>query len=229
MINKIIFDLDDTLVNTGIIYERQIKEFIETLIQDLDFDKLSFDEISKIQEDIDIKQIDKYGFSTVRFPLSFSLTFKFICNNFGIKFDKVLNKKYMQIGEKVFQVIPELAEGVNEILEKFFNKYFLVIYTLGDKQIQKDKIIKNNLHKYFKEYFIVPEKNIDNLITTCKDTPFNECAIVGDSLKGEIEPGVKLGMQAFYLDRPKKWKYLNSPIGDGFIRIKNLLELTDYL
>ena len=229
MIKKIIFDLDDTLVQTGIIYERVIKEFVETLIKDLNINKMSFDEIYKIQEEIDIKLIAEYGFTTVRFPLSFSETYKYICKKLNIKFNKSQDEKLSSIGEKVFNTIPELCEGVIEILEYFKNKYNLVIYTLGDEKVQKDKIVENNLHNYIDKYLIVQEKNIDTLKSVCDDTPFNECAIVGDSIRGEIEPGVKLGMKAFYLEKPKKWTYLHYDMEGEYTSIKSLPELKNYL
>lgn len=228
MIKKIIFDLDDTLLNTGIIYDKQIDEFIISIINDLSLKNISPDEIRTIQEDIDIKQIDKYGFSKTRFPLSFVETYKFFCIKSKMVFDEKLAEKYRSIGAKVFEIIPELCSGAVEVVQKLSDKYELVIYTLGEYALQKEKIEKNNLEKYFSEYFIVNNKTVDILRNVCAPLPPDECAIVGDSLKGEIAPGVKLGLKSFYIDRQSKWKYQFTPVDNGFIKIKNLKELLNY-
>ncbi|HOK39950.1 MAG TPA: HAD family hydrolase [bacterium] len=225
----IIFDLDDTLVKTGVLYNRQINEFIVSIINDLNTINLNYDEIKNLQEEIDIQQIEKYGFSRERFPTSFVETYKFLCNKYNLPFNQDLSNKYFKIGKNVFEQIPELFDDTKFVLEKLYNNYDLVVYTLGEDEIQKNKIYKNNLDKYFKEIFVVGEKKSEHLKKICNNYDYTNCYIVGDSLKGEIEPAIKLGINAFYLKRPDSWKYHFASVDNGFITITQLKELLNYL
>jgi putative hydrolase of the HAD superfamily len=229
-LKKIIFDLDDTLIHTGIIYEKFAKKFVLSLVQDIKFNKLTVPEIIELQTNIDIDMIKKYGFKTERFPLSFAETYKFICGKYGYCFEKKLANKYIQIGNCIFETVPEIIDGTLETLKELKRRsYELIIYTLGEKKLQEFKILKNKLNEYVDDYFIVEHKNKETLLKICGEVAPAECAIAGDSLKGEVAPGVELGLKTFYIKRPRTWSYLYTKVDGNYWTISSIKQMLEYL
>jgi len=135
-IKTIIFDLDDTLIKTSRLYDRARDEF-SSLMQELGFN--SEESLSKLDE-VDISYIKEYGFVKERYPLSLGKTYEYFCKINGEKINPVLKKKIEDIGWQVFRQIPELVDGVYQILDTLRKKYFLILATLGDPQVQDEKV-----------------------------------------------------------------------------------------
>ncbi len=78
-IKTIIFDLDDTLVKTSKLYDQAREEF------SLQMGKLGFKEeevLIKLDE-IDIKNINQYGFIKERYPYSLGKTYEYFSQKKG--------------------------------------------------------------------------------------------------------------------------------------------------
>jgi len=226
-IKTIIFDLDDTLIKTSRLYDRARDEF-SSLMQELGFN--SEESLSKLDE-VDISYIKEYGFVKERYPLSLGKTYEYFCKINGEKINPVLKKKIEDIGWQVFRQIPELVDGVYQILDTLRKKYFLILATLGDPQVQKEKVQLSGLKKYFSEIYVLKHKNVEEYKNILKEHNLDKknTWIIGNSVRSDLNPGLKLGINCILIPY-LSWKFEEEePLSENYLRLNSLEEVLNYL
>lgn len=226
-IKTIIFDLDDTLVKTSKLYNRARDEF-SSLMQELGFN--SEESLIKLDE-VDISYIKEYGFVKERYPFSLGKTYEYFCKINGEKINPVLKKKIEDMGWQVFRQVPELIEDVCYVLDILSKKYFLILATLGDPQVQEEKVRLSGLKKYFSEIFVLKHKNVEEYQNILKKHNLNkkETWIVGNSVRSDLNPGLKLGINCILIPY-LSWKFEDEePLSENYLQLDSLKEVLDYL
>ena len=226
-IKTIIFDLDDTLVKTSKLYNRARDEF-SSIMQELDFN--GEESLTKLDE-VDISYIKEYGFVKERYPLSLGKTYEYFCKINGEKINPVLKKKIEDIGWQVFKQIPELVDGVYRVLDILSKKYFLILATLGDPRVQEEKVQLSGLKKYFTEIYVLKHKNVEeyqNILTKHKLNK-KDTWIVGNSVRSDLNPGLKLGLNCILIPY-LSWKFEEEePLSENYLQLDSLEEVLNYL
>ena len=225
-IKTIIFDLDDTLVKTSKLYNRARDEF-SSLMQELGFN--SEESLIKLDE-VDISYIKEYGFVKERYPLSLSKTYEYFIKKNDKKIDLEVKKKIENIGWKVFRQVPELVDGVYRVLNFLSKKYFLILATLGDSQVQEEKVKLTGLKKYFSEIYVLKYKNVEEYKNILKEHNLNkkETWIVGNSVRSDLNPGLKLGINCILIPY-LSWKFEEEkPMSENYLQLNSLIELLEY-
>lgn len=226
-IKTIIFDLDDTLVKTSKLYNRARDEF-SSLMQELGFN--SEESLIKLDE-VDISYIKEYGFVKERYPFSLGKTYEYFCKINGEKINPVLKKKIEDMGWQVFRQVPELIEDVCYVLDTLSKKYFLILATLGDPQVQEEKVRLSGLKKYFSEIFVLKHKNVEEYQNILKKHNLNkkETWIVGNSVRSDLNPGLKLGINCILIPY-LSWKFEDEePLSENYLQLDSLKEVLNYL
>jgi putative hydrolase of the HAD superfamily len=226
-IKTIIFDLDDTLIKTSKLYDRARDEF-SSLMRELGFN--SEESLSKLDE-VDISYIKEYGFVKERYPLSLGKTYEYFCKINGEKINPVLKKKIEDIGWQVFRQIPELVDGVYQILDTLGKKYFLILATLGDPQVQDKKVQLSGLKKYFSEIYVLKHKNVEEYKNILKEHNLNkkDTWIIGNSVRSDLNPGLKLGINCILIPY-LSWKFEEEePLSENYLQLNSLEEVLNYL
>lgn len=228
-INTIVFDLDDTILDTGICYWKYIELFSEELSKKLN-GRVSIGEIMRRQEEIDIEEVEYAGFTRQRFPRSFVKTYQWYAGKYGLPVTDELKKHYWDMADAVYDIVPGLLPGALETLSYLKKRnYSLILYTLGDENIQWKKINKHSLSNYFSDIHIVLRKEKETLAEVLNGRVPEKVAVVGDSKRGEIAPAVALGCKAFFIERESPWTYLiNVDVPGEFTTITTLSELKTY-
>ncbi len=226
-IKTIIFDLDDTLVKTSKLYNRARDEF-SSLMQELGFN--SEESLIKLDE-VDISYIKEYGFVKERYPLSLGKTYEYFCKINGEKINPVLKKKIEDIGWQVFRQIPELVDGVYRVLDILSKKYFLILATLGDPQVQKKKLQLTDLKKYFSAIYVLRYKSVEEYqnILTEHNLDKKDTWIIGNSVRSDLNPGLKLGINCILIPY-LSWKFEEEdPLSENYLQLDSLEEVLNYL
>jgi len=226
-IKTIIFDLDDTLIKTSKLYNRARDEF-SSLMKELGFN--SEESLIKLDE-VDISYIKEYGFTKERYPLSLGKTYEYFCKINGEKINPILKKKIEDIGWQVFRQIPELVDGVYQILDILSQKYFLILATLGDSQVQEKKLELTNLKKYFSAIYVLRYKSVEeyqNILTEHK-LDKKDTWIIGNSVRSDLNPGLKLGINCILIPY-LSWKFEEEePLSENYLQLDSLEEVLNYL
>ena len=118
------------------------------------------------------------------------------------------------------------------ILEKFHLNYNMHIITNGFKEVQRKKLEKSGLSKYFKTItisedvgFKKPSKEIFLQAVTKANAIIENSVMIGDNFNADIIGAKSIGMKAIYYNfHQTKEKQLN-----GVLKINDLLELKDIL
>jgi len=199
-VSLLIFDLDDTLVDTSDVYWRAKKLFIEILKKQAPQLAESF--LDKTFEDIDTLNLKGYGHAPTRYGKSMIDTYLFLLSKKYLEYDLEIEKKIAEAGNMILNTIPKLINGAIDLLIWCKSKYNLALVTRGEEDLQRKKINHLKLEHYFDLIRIVPEKSESDFVRIIKDFHINkkDTWIIGDSLKAEIETGLKLGVNCIFFN-----------------------------
>ena len=226
-IKTIIFDLDDTLIKTSKLYNQAREEF-SLLMENFGFKK---EEALVKLDEIDIKNIHQHGFAKERYPYSLGKTYEYFSQKNGKEINPELKKKIEEIGWQVFRKIPELVDGVYQVLDSLSQKYFLILATLGDPQVQDKKMQLADLKKYFSAVYILRYKNVEeyqNILTEHK-LDKKDTWIVGNSVRSDLNPGLKLGINCILIPCIS-WKFEEEePLSKNYLQLGSLEDILNYL
>lgn len=190
----IIFDLDDTLIDTSDLYWRVREEFIQ-FIDDSRYNKADFESIF---EEMDTKNTVRFGLNPYRYELTMLEMYDLL--NPG-KIDGAITQKIKNMAGRILAEVPILIEGATDLLEWSKQNFTIALITRGASDIQKMKIKYYDLTKYFGEFIkIVDSKNEGVYLDFIASLGFssNSTIIIGDSIKSEINPALKIGAVAIH-------------------------------
>lgn len=132
---------------------------------------------------------------------------------------------------EVFKQVPELVDGVYQVLDFLNKKYFLILATLGDAQVQEDKVKLTGLKKYFSAIYVLKYKSVEEYKNILKEHKLNkkETWIVGNSVRSDLNPGLKLGLNCILIPY-LSWKFEEEvPLSENYLRLDSLKEILNYL
>ena len=182
-------------------------------------------------DEIDISYIEEYGFLRERYPYSLGKTYEYFCKKNGKKINLILKKKVEDIGWHVFRQVPELVDGAYYVLETLREKYLLILATLGDPRVQEEKIRLTGLDKFFSDVNVLKHKNVEEYQAIIKKHNLNkeETWIIGNSVRSDLNPGLKLGLNCILIPY-LSWKFEDEkPISKNYLELNTLIEVLEHL
>jgi len=203
MIKRIIFDLDNTLIMWKDDY---------------------LDAIKKITKEYDIKDNYKYISSIIdEYDNEFRYYDKELLVNFiNSKIESKIDINYLNSFLEAFGYMSDIDNNVIEVLEYLSKKYELIVLTNWFREPQLNRLKHAKIDKYFKEVIggeecIKPNKKA--FIKACSKYKPNECLMIGDDLKKDIEGAEKAGLQVIYFN------YKHKENNNNYKEIDNLKDL----
>jgi putative hydrolase of the HAD superfamily len=199
IIKVVSFDADDTLWDNEI-YFREVEERFTKLFENY----LSYHDVMKELIKVEIKNIPLYGYGIKAFVLSMIETAIVITDN---KVNPDLISSIIDYGKEMLDKPVVLLPGIEEVLQKLSGRYKIVVATKGDLLDQERKLKKSGLENYFHHIEVMSEKAIDDYQKLIKhlDISPNEFFMVGNSLKSDILPVIKLGGYAAHIPYHTTW------------------------
>ncbi|MCJ7814215.1 MAG: HAD hydrolase-like protein [Candidatus Atribacteria bacterium] len=214
-------------MKTSKLYNQAREEF-SLLMENAGFKK---EEALVRLDEIDIKNIQQHGFRKERYPYSLGKTYEYFSKKKRKEINSELKKKIEELGWQVFRQIPELVDGVYRVLDILSKKYFLILATLGDPQVQEEKVQLSGLKKYFSEIYILKHKNVEEYQNILKEHNLNkeDTWIVGNSVRSDLNPGLKLGVNCILIPY-LSWKFEEEePLSVNYLQLDSLEEVLNYL
>jgi len=228
----LIFDLDDTLVDTSEVYYRARRRFLEVLGKN----EIDTDMAVKMFEEIDSSHIERFGFSPERYGMSMLVTYETIAKKKGVRRSEETIKKIKSCGRMVLKEYPELIGEARELLGWASENFILALLTRGIYELQMKKIDHVGISKYFRCIEVVKEKNgltVNRLIDRVGMKPASTW-VIGDSIKSDVNPGIEAGTKCilyFYTHHSYRWEqeYTGSQAKGPFYKANGLLEIKEIL
>ena len=206
MIKKIAFDIDGTLINWEECY-------FDAILPAFNNNKKEKDLFLEIYDEIETTK-----------PY---MTKNLLLN----ELNKKSKKKYdIDLIDKIVDIwgncVPEkIEEKYYSTLDYLSKKYELVIISNGYIDIQKNRLIKTDLDKYFSKYYcaekgLKPNKECyENLIDNCNR---EEILIIGDNMYLDYLCPIKYGFKAILLDKNNKYDNIDNKI-NSIEKLKEIL------
>lgn len=201
----IIFDGDDTLWKTQELYDEAKKKFKELMLSQ------GFDEdVLKMLDDIDAERVKILKFSKSRFLESMLITYAIFVGKYQKNWSTEIEREIRGYAQSVFKFPPVLYDDTIDVLKELSQKFTLVLFTNGDREIQEQKInsLGEEFSALFSKIYIAEIKTTEEYEKIISDLGVSaeDVWVVGNSVKSDINPALKLGLKAIWLQR-KSWKY----------------------
>lgn len=195
------FDADDTLwINET--YFREAEEEAGKLLSLYETPNKIDQELFKIE----IKNLPTYGYGVKGFILSMIELAVELSNG---KVSNAIISQMLTIGKDMINKPIELLDGVEDVLKVLSKDYKLIVATKGDLLDQERKLEKSGLLKYFHHIEVLSEKEDANYSKLLKhlDIEPESFLMVGNSLKSDILPLVKIGAKAIHVPFHTTWQH----------------------
>ena len=197
----IAFDADDTLWVNETYFRDVEKKFAKILSK--------YETVNKIEQElfkVEMKNLELYGYGIKGFMLSL-IECALELSNYSISQHEI--EKILILGKEMLTKPIELLDGVEEVLEKLHKKYKLIVATKGDLLDQERKLEKSGLLKYFHHIEVMSEKKEVDYRKLIKhlDINSNELLMVGNSLKSDVLPLIKIGASAIHIPFHITWSH----------------------
>lgn len=224
------FDLDDTLIKcSGYFYDIMDTVAYKFLEYDLDY---SLKEIKELFDEIQMENIAEHGYGPDNFKYSLMQAGSRLL---GYDFFKDNLAEFIENETKILYNHPiELIDGAEETIKYLYNKgYNLHILTKGSQKVQKDRVNKLPIKKYFDDYYIVKHKeksDYEDILTSCKLSS-KDCFMIGNSPKGDINEAKLAGFNTVYIPSADTWSLEDEKIAntkpktyelDNILGLKNI-------
>lgn len=212
MKQQIMFDLDDTLIHCNKYFYLVIDQFIDAMTTWFGSSSLvTVQAIRDKQMEIDIAGVAVFGFKSEHFPQSFVDTYIHFSHLTGRKRltneENFLWKLGLSVYEHDTEPYPNMEQTLFSLAE---SGHELHLYTGGELPIQRRKIEKLNLERYFdSRIYIRRLKNSDALESILSTGQFDRSStwMVGNSIRTDVVPALTAGIHAIHMRAVTEWEY----------------------
>lgn len=194
MIKAIFIDMDNTLIETQLLYAEAhlgLARFIADLAPH-DVEAI----IGQLKK-TEVALFPAYGYSAELLPQAFEETLRHYVSDAAP--DEI---RYVRdLAHTVFRTEAALKDGVAEAIECLADHFPLYLVTAGDLKVQNDRIAALPFRHLFAGTFVVSEKDQEaySRILEAVVLEPHEVIMIGDSIRSDIIPTVSLGMAAIYI------------------------------
>lgn len=220
----IIFDLDDTLLDTSDLYWSVKDDMLNLFCELTGKDKKTLD---REFEDIEHENMKTYGYDPNRYKFSAIE----LCKKY-----KIDDKDIIICTERISIEYPKKIDHADKLLLHLQDNFSLALLTRGEEDLQNRKLLHTGLAKYFdeKNIQVVPNKNKSVFLNFLKELNVHphECIVIGDSIKSDINPSIEAGIDVIhynYKHEIYEWEQDKENTEHNFISVDCLSEIKDIL
>lgn len=224
-IEAVLFDLDDTLIYTGEMFNKYMLEYAEVVSEKIGMEVAEF---MKALHKVNNETYKKLGVN----PKKWEVVVESLSLELGKGRAEILEN--IDILMQIYTTVPRLRTGVRSLLEIFKASGVKVgLVTHANVEWTEFKLEELNLWDYFESVTIVDEnghkksedwkRGMDSL-----GVEPEKCLVVGDSLNGDIQPADSLGTRTVWL--PSSWSmYRTGEVPERTVVIEEIFGLLSAL
>jgi putative hydrolase of the HAD superfamily len=219
----VILDLDDTLVDTSDVYYLAREKFLREMVSS----GFSRSQALETFESIETRNIRLFGIFPERYTRSMIESYDILCKKGGIEPSERIQQVIRRIGGTVSRVMPKPLPGAIPLLKWLHDHHFVVLVSRGSDRYQRKKIKAVGLGIYLHKLVIVRQKSASILkqIAASVHRNIRFAWVLGDSIKSDINPGIKAGARCILFEYRHKryyWRqeYGEEPEGEYFLAKK---------
>jgi len=195
----IIFDMDNTLIDTEPLYNQAAKRF-GLLMHSLGFDS---EEVLSRQDAIDAGLFEEYGYSTDRYAESFERTAReFMVDKPPHVVDTVVSDA-RSFAMDIFDQKAKEYDYAQRIVRTFLHAgYKIAVITAGERWVQVKRFDDLTMRNLFHDCWVVLKKTADVFEDFCvkHDVDRANSWMIGDSIRSDILSSTAAGLNAVHLN-----------------------------
>lgn len=204
----LIFDLDDTLIHTHLVYLQVTAEIIDRM-EELG---ICDDNLYYTLDNYDQETVEDDGcFKQDAFPRAVQKTYDFYCQKLNLEYRDDVAAELNEIAWQINSIKYEPVDGAKLLLDTLAEtgRYHMVLLTKGDEEIQNKKAKDNGFHNYFDEIIVVPNKDarVFGDVIAKYGVKNSDTWIIGNSVRSEIIPAQQLGARHILTAVTESWGY----------------------
>ena len=216
------FDADDTLWVNEPYYREVENQFVE-LMTAYGVNGDIAGELFKTE----IANLELYGYGIKAFMLSL-VECAIDLTEGAVKSQTV--SKIIALGKAMLERPIELLPDVKEVLKQLAPFYRLIVATKGDLLDQERKMRKSSISGYFHHIEVMSDKQEEHYVQLLKhlDIAPEQFLMIGNSLKSDVLPPLKLGAWGIYVPYHTTWAHEEveeEPQTDRFFQVEGLREV----
>ncbi len=208
MFDWIAFDADDTLWKNEETYLHGREVFLQ-ILADYDINQDALDRV----DEFEVENIQYYGYGVMSFVLSMV---EIAIELTGERIHPGDIQKLLDLPKEMLTVEVEVFDGVRQLLEEISKEYPLMLITKGDLFHQQRKLEASGLADFFQAVEVVSDKTPEvyhKILERYQIDP-HRFIMVGNSLRSDIIPVLKLGTWAIYLSDHLTWSHEDDPLAE---------------
>ena len=200
----LIIDADDTLWENNIYYEACVAEYAKVL-GDEGYDP---EEAEEMMEVVEKDRIPEVGYAPEEFARSLVISYERLCERDERPVRDEVVEAIWAIGREVMDYPMVLLDGVEASLEALQERYRLILLTKGDDRVQREKLARSGLERYFEGVHVVWEKDAEvfRCLVAEYDLHPERTWMVGNSPRSDVNPAVEAGIGGVYVPHPNTWQ-----------------------
>ncbi len=203
-------DADDTLWENNVFFENLIEDFI-SMVEPCGYARAY---IRHILNETERKNIRQYGYGVRCFGRSLQETYLKLAEH------QAKRETLAQIHQRVVDLErtpPKILDGVPETLAYLTQRHRLILFTKGEPAEQAAKVERSGLQGFFEFIEIVPEKDHETYGSLVKKHKIVKSLgwMIGNSPRSDINPAMKIGLNAVYIPHQHTWQLEHEPVTAG--------------
>ena len=208
--HTLLIDADDTLWENNVFFEKLIEDFI-SLVESVGYTRQY---VRHILNETERKNIRQYGYGVRSFGRSLEETYLKLAEH------QAKRETLAQIHSRIVQLEstpPTILDGVPETLAYLTQRHRLILFTKGEPAEQAAKVERSGLQGFFEFIEIVHEKDsgtYGGLIHKHKIVK-THAWMIGNSPRSDINPAMKIGLNAVYIPHQHTWQLEHEPVVAG--------------
>lgn len=221
------FDADDTLWVNEPYYRATEERFCEIMKP-----YATASEVNQKLYEVEMSNMDLYGYGTKAFVLSLIETSVLVSGG-KVKPDEI--SLIIRLGKEQIALKNSLLPDVAEVLDILSGHYRLIVATKGDLLDQERKLKNSGIAGYFHHIEIMTGKNVENYTKLLNhlDILPEEFLMVGNSLKSDVLPVIRLGGSAVHIPFHITWQHEEVDVKDvpsgNFVTLNSLSDILPFL
>jgi len=208
--NTLLIDADDTLWENNVFFEKLIEDFI-SLVESCGYTRAY---IRHILNETERKNIRQYGYGVRCFGRSLEETYMKLAEQMAVRETvKIIKERVLELE----RTPPKIMDGVPETLAYLAERHRLILFSKGEAAEQAAKVERSGLQGFFEFIEIVPEKDHETygkLVHKHKIVK-SQGWMIGNSPRSDINPAMKIGLNAVYIPHQDTWQLEHEPVVAG--------------
>jgi len=196
----LLIDADDTLWENNIYFERAFDRFCALL----DHSTMTPDEVRAALDEIEIANNKIHGYGAHNFVRNLRQCFEELVEHEPDRnhFEEIASYAHYITSRPI-----ELLPGVVETLPLLAERHELTLFTKGNHDEQRDKVVRSGIGVYFHHCEIVKEKNREAYLDLVNRRAFpkDRTWMIGNSPKSDINPALAAGLGAVFVPHERTW------------------------